>query len=354
MPRQKPLPIPTFTPLMTITSSPGRILSINGTDYLFFGGTSYLGLPTLPAFQEILIANIRRWGTAYGSSRHSNVQLEAYTVGEQWLAQLTGAEKALTVSSGMLAGKLVVETLAETTDQFFHFPGVHAAIQAPCSLPFYVNSEINPLLLNDKPQHVTLLTDAVPVQFVEPINLQDIEKIAPSKHITLVVDESHSLGILGERGGGIFSSIALPNMSRKIMVSSLGKAMGLTGGMIAGDAEFISHLEALDSFIGAAGMSPAFVQTLADGGDVIMAQQRRLTENLQYFFALLEPQAPVYFDAAYPLVYPTHDKVYQALYDQHILITHFAYAGGALNRLVVAAHHTREDLERLAGVLNGF
>lgn len=63
---------------MTTTSAPGRILSLDGQDYLFFGGTAYLGLPTNPAFQEILIGNFRRWGTAYGSSRHSNVPLAAY------------------------------------------------------------------------------------------------------------------------------------------------------------------------------------------------------------------------------------------------------------------------------------
>jgi 7-keto-8-aminopelargonate synthetase-like enzyme len=337
---------------MTTTSAPGRIISLDGKDFLFFGGTAYLGLPTNPAFQEILISNIRRWGTAYGSSRHSNVQLAAYDAGEQWLAKLTGAEKALTVSSGMLAGKLVVEALAETTDLFFHFPGAHAAIKAAGSLPFYVNGEINPLLQNDKAERVTLLTDAVPSGKVVPVNLEDINKISHQKTITLLLDESHSLGILGEKGGGIFSTVKGPCVSRKIMVASLGKAMGLTGGMIAGDAEFISHLETLDSFIGAAGMSPAFVQTLADGGDVIIAQQRQLTENLQYLFALLEPQAPVYFDWAYPLIYPTNDKVYHALYHQQILITHFDYAGGALNRIVVAAHHTREDLEKLAGVLN--
>jgi 7-keto-8-aminopelargonate synthetase-like enzyme len=325
---------------------------LDGTEYLFFGGTAYLGLPTHPAFQEILISNIRRWGTAYGSSRHSNVQLAAYEAGEQWLAQFTGAEAALTVSSGMLAGKLVVEALAPLTDQFFHFSGVHPAIQAPGSLPFYVNGEINPLLQNENAERITLLTDAVPSGKVVPVNLDDINKISPQKKITLLLDESHSLGILGEKGGGIFSTIKSPRIFRKIMLASLGKAMGLTGGMIAADAEFIAHLEALDSFIGAAGMSPAFVQTLADGGDVIMAQQRRLTENLQYLFALLEPQAPVYFEAAYPLVYPIHENIYQALYDQQILITHFAYAGGALSRIIVAAHHTREDLERLAGVLN--
>ena len=337
---------------MITTSAPGRILLLDGKDYLFFGGTAYLGLPALPAFQEILIGNIRRWGTAYGSSRHSNVQLAAYKAGEQYLAQLTGAEKALTVSSGMLAGKLVVEALAPLTDQFFHFPGVHPAIQAPGSLPFYVNGEINPLLQNNRSERVTLLTDGVASGEVVPVNLSDINKISPEKMITLLVDESHSLGILGENGGGIFSSLSNPHISRKIMVASLGKAMGLTGGMIAADAEFMGHLEELVSFVGAAGMSPAFVQTLADAKDIIEKQQERLKQNLDYLFPLIESQAPVYFGSGYPLLYPTNEKVYQDLYDHQILITHFAYAGGALSRIVVAAHHIKEDIDRLAEVLN--
>jgi len=348
---------------MTTTSAPGRILSLDGKDYLFFGGTAYLGLPAHPAFQEILIGNIRRWGTAYGSSRHSNVQLAAYEAGEQYLAELTGAEKALTVSSGMLAGKLVVESLAPLTDQFFHFPGVHPAIQAPGSLPFYVNGEINPLLQNNRAERLTLLTDGVASGEVMPVNLSDINKISPEKTITLLVDESHSLGILGEKGGGIFSTIKSPRVSRKIMVASLGKAMGLTGGMVAADAEFMGHLEELGSFVGAAGMSPAFVQTLADAEEIIEKQQERLKQNLDYLFGLLcvatsrsgdvaRKQGTVYFHENYPLVYPKNEQVYQWLYDHGILITHFPYAGGALSRIVVAAHHTKEDLDRLAEVLN--
>jgi 7-keto-8-aminopelargonate synthetase-like enzyme len=338
---------------MTTNSAPGRTIAIDGKDFLYFGGTAYLGLPLHKGFQQLLVANLRRWGTAYGSSRHANVQLAAYAAGEQYLAQLTGAGKALTVSSGMLAGKLVLEALMPLTDQFFHFPGVHPAIQAPGSLPFFENGALHPLLLSNREERVTLLTDGVPSRNVLPINFSDIEKLSPQKTITLVMDESHSLGILGEKGGGIFSTIKSRRISRKIMVASLGKALGITGGMIAADAEFVAHLEALDSFVGAAGMSPAFVQTLADAGAIFEVQRVRLKENLQYLFALLEPQAPVYFHENYPLVYPKNEQVYQWLYEHGILITHFAYAGGALSRIVVAAHHTQKDLEKLAGVLNG-
>lgn len=337
---------------MITNAAPGRTIAIDGKEFLYFGGTAYLGLPLHDGFQQLLAANLRRWGTAYGSSRHANVQLLAYDAGEEYLAKLTGAGKALTVSSGMLAGRLAVGALVHITNQFFHFPGVHPAIQVPGSLPFYENGEINQILLNGKAEQVTLLTDGVPSGSVEPISLRDIERISPSKTITLLVDESHSLGILGETGGGIFSTINNPRISRKIMVASLGKAMGLTGGMVAADAEFMTQLEALDSFVGAAGMSPAFVQTLADAHEIFEAQRQRLKENLQVLFGLLQPQAPVEFHQHYPLAYPTHAKVYQWLYDHGILITHFPYAGGALSRIVVSAYHTQGDIERLAEVLN--
>lgn len=332
--------------------APGRTVFIDGIEYLYFGGTAYLGLPTHPGFQKILMGNIGRWGSAFGSSRHANVQLSAYEAGEKMLAQLTGTEAVLTVSSGMLAGKLTMEVLAKTTDQFFHFPGAHPAIMAPGSLPFFIDGKLNPLLLNGKSESVTLVTDGIPSRNVAPVSFDNIRKISTQKNITLVVDESHSLGIQGERGGGIFQSIQIPNVAQKIMVASLGKALGLTGGIIAGDAVFIDKLHQLDSWIAAAGMSPAFVQTLADAKDVIGKQQQLLKQNLAYLYNILSPAAPVMYQNNYPLLYPTREGVYEALKASHIIITHFIYATGASNRIVVSAHHTKADLDKLAGVLN--
>lgn len=337
---------------MTASSAPGRILTIAGEPYRYFGGTAYLGLPVHAGFQQLVVKNLNIWGTAFGSSRHSNVQLGAYEAGEKFLACLTGADAVLTVSSGMLAGKLVMETLSKTTDQFFHFPGAHPAILVPGSLPVFEKGLLHPNLCNNKPESVTLVTDGIPAGQVTPISLDVIAQIAPQKNITLVLDESHSLGIAGERGGGIFQTIHLPNVSQKIMVASLGKALGLTGGMIAGDARFIAKLNALDAYIAAAGMPPAFAQTLADAKEIIEEQQQQLKENLQYLHTILSPAAPVTFNSNYPLLYPKHETMYEALKAAKIIITHFQYADGALNRIVISAHHTREDLERLAAILN--
>jgi len=94
---------------MKVHQFPSRIIEINQETYRYFGGTAYLGLPTLPEFQEIIFKNIQRWGTAYGSSRNANVQLSAYDTGETQLAQFIQANDAVTVSSGMLAGKLTLD-----------------------------------------------------------------------------------------------------------------------------------------------------------------------------------------------------------------------------------------------------
>ena len=54
-----------------IDGFPGRELELDHRKYLYFGGTSYLGLQTDGAFQDMYISNIRKYGTNYGASRKS-------------------------------------------------------------------------------------------------------------------------------------------------------------------------------------------------------------------------------------------------------------------------------------------
>ena len=106
---------------MNVNQFPDRIIEIDHEHYLYFGGTAYLGLPTNKEFQELVIKNIRNWGTTYGSSRSANIKLTAYENGETFLANHIKAESAVTVSSGMLAGKMVIDELKKNTDTFFYF-----------------------------------------------------------------------------------------------------------------------------------------------------------------------------------------------------------------------------------------
>ena len=339
---------------MIVHQFPDRTITINQEKYLYFGGTSYLGLATNKKFLKIISKNIKKWGSSYGSSRSANIQVAAYESGEKTLANYIKSEAAVTVSSGMLAGKIVIELLQQETAMFYHFPNSHHAIKAPNSLPFFVDGLMNPRLLDSTEEKIVLLSDSIPTSSVVPINLSYIEKIPTTKTITLVLDESHSLGIVGKNGCGLFSSIACANIQRKIMISSLGKALGLTGGVIASDNEFIVNVKNLGSFVSAAGMAPAYVQSLRDGIGLVHKQHDKLMKNLTFLKSLIENNKSVVFHKKYPLLYPLPIDFHQTCLENKLVIVHFKYATltGDLNRIVITANHKKKDLIQLAAVLN--
>lgn len=341
---------------MKVAKFPDRIIKIDDKKHLYFGGTAYLGLPPNKKFQTILYKNIARWGTAYGSSRNANIKLIAYEKGETFLEKFIQAEAAITVSSGMLAGRLVLDTLESQTDIFFHFPDTHVAISKTESLPFFINKELNPRLLDKKPEKITILTDAVATNSVTIVNLSALEQIPSHKEITLVIDESHSLGILGNNGCGIFSNINYPNLKRKIMVSSLGKAMGLSGGVIASDADFISKIKTNNTFISSAGMNPAFVKTIADSATLYSKQNKKLKENLAYISSKLAPNKNILFDENYPIIYPKIENINTILASNKIIIAHFKYTSETdyLNRIIITANHKKKDLNKIIEILNQY
>lgn len=339
---------------MKVNTFPDRIIEIDHEDYLYFGGTAYLGLPTNPEFQNILVKNILNWGSSYGSSRSANIKLTAYDNGELFLAKFIKADAAFTTSSGMLAGKIVVDTLNPLTDCFFHFPDTHTAIKTPNSIPFFIGTELNPRLLDNAKEKITILTDSFPSFQIKEIDLSVLKLIPSNKEITLVIDESHSLGILGKNGRGIYSSIDYPNIKRKIMLSSLGKAFGLTGGVIASDSEFIKQIAKNDIFVSSAGMNPAFAQTIADAGDIYIQQHQKLKDNLVYLNENLRPSKAFDFNKDYPIIYPEFEKSTEIFAANKIIITNFKYptAGKDLNRIVITSNHRKDDLDKIIRILN--
>lgn len=338
---------------MLVNQFPDRTVLVENKKYLYFGGTSYLGLPTHPKFQKKVAQNIKKWGTSYGSSRSANIQLAAYEESEQALANFIQSEAAVTVSSGMLAGKILLEILLQKSSACYYFPNVHAALQTKESLPFYVKNGIHPSLTNSQKETIILVTDSYPTSHVHPIDLKAITQISPFKEIILVVDESHSLGITGKNGSGEFSNIQIPNIHSKIMIASLGKALGVTGGLIAGDCSLIQEVKNHPSFVCAAGMNPAFLSALASALPLVQKRHKKLMRNLHFLNTLLPTDAPVAFNPNYPLLYPHASNFHEKCLANAIVVVDFPYntPTGSLNRVVITANHKKKDLQRLAGIL---
>jgi 7-keto-8-aminopelargonate synthetase-like enzyme len=298
---------------MEVNKAPNDKISLMHKSVSYFGGTSYLGLATLPAFQDQVIQGIKKWGTAYGSSRHANVKLSIFKAAEHLLASQLNTEACVTVSSGMLAGKLILDYLAQSHTRFYHYPNTHPAILAPNSLPLYIENGLHPTLLTETVEDIVICTDAIPTAHVQSIDFSFINNIPKQKHLTLVVDESHSIGITGDSGMGIFSKIPTTHLSQKILVGSLGKAMGLPGGIIAGDSNTIENIKNTVMFSTASGMSPAYLEAYLQSGAIYKQQQDKLKANLDYFFDGLQLDDAFVYNTNYPNIYNFYREFYEAL-----------------------------------------
>ena len=339
---------------MQVHQFPDRTITINGKEYLYFGGTSYLGLATNPKFQKRLIDAIKQWGTAYGSSRAANIQLDIYAKAEAYFADKFEAEKAVSVSSGTLAGRLVIEYLQKVTDQFFHYPKTHPAILHPSSQQLFQDGKINSKLQSGSKENVVIMVDAVLASEVSPTNFGFLDEVSSSKYVTLIVDESHSIGLCGRHGWGIFSKIQHRNISRKIMTASLSKALGCVGGIIASDTELIEDLMREPLFIGSSAMNPAYLECIMGSEDLIKDKQSQLKKNVHFLHDSLIFNEKIKFDKNYPVLYLEGSKLFDLFLNEAIIISSFNYPSyrGVMNRIVITANHTEDDLMRLAKVFN--
>lgn len=334
---------------MEIESFPDRTILVKDKEYLYFGGTSYLGMATNTEFQKLLFDNLKKWGMFYGSSRNSNIRLSIYERAEVFISNFIGAKSSITVSSGMLAGRLVMDHLSKITSTFFHYPKSHPAIFKSESLPLFVNEKLHPRLQDNIVEEVVISVDAVLALEVKPTSFDFLNEISSEKKVTLLIDESHSLGIVGEQGEGVFKTVVNQNLHRKIMISSLGKAIGLPIGVIASDKKFIDEIRNTSLFVSASGSSPAHLETFLEAQSLYHEQRQKLQFNLNILFEGSEFGTNYKFSKNYPVIYDNDRNSFDKLFEQGIIITSFKYPTyqSLMSRIVVTANHKEEDLKKL-------
>lgn len=362
---------------------PSRIFTVNHQEYLWFSGTSYLGMPHHQGFRENFAKALNQYGMSWGSSRNNNIRLDIYEKAEIELAKFANMTAALTVSSGMWAGQLVVNFLQKPDTKFFFAPKTHPALWNGASLQLedwekgLSYSEWASLIVEKvkecMAENIVICSDSVGSPYVEQFDFQWINELQEDKNITVVVDASHSFGVselglrnvapLGfedlrikskEKSSDINSNKSNESKFRLIITASLNKALGITGGVILSDFETVSSIRQLPIFAGASPMMPALLETFINSLDYLTEQQQKLSNNIAYFNSLIPQNSFLDSIDNYP-VYCTHKSgVHEYLKENGIMTACFPYPTATdlpVTRLVISALHLEEDLEKLAAVL---
>lgn len=338
---------------MQVNKAPNTTININNKECLFFSGTSYLGVPMLPEFQELMYKNMQQWGTAYGSSRNANIKLDIYAKAEKFIAKSLNKEDCITVSSGTLAGLFCLRALEQLVDDFYFMPKTHPAILTKNAKPVFINTALNSELLTIQNKSICILADGIAALETAPFSYEFLNKIHASNTIYLLVDESHSLGVLGTNGFGVSSEISTKDNVHILITSSLGKAYGLNGGVIAGTKSFIDFIKKDTLFIGSAGMSPAYLKTFLDAQNIYKTQLQKLQKNIQFVFDELHTNKEIIISNSYPVFFHQNEKIEEYLSSKNIIITSFYYPTSPkkFNRIVLNANHTKEQLRNLVSSL---
>ena len=268
-----------------IESDQDTEVTINGKRVLMFGSNSYLGLTNHPRIKEAAKKAIDKYGTGCAGSRFLNGTLDIHLELEERLAKLTGKEAALCYSTGFQVNLGVVSVLTGRNDHLLLDELDHASIIEGSRLSFsralkYKHNDMK--ALESKLKHCTpdsiklIVVDGIFSMEGDIVKLPQIVKLAAKYNATIMVDDAHSLGVIGVNGAGTASHFGLTDKVDLIM-GTFSKSMASLGGFIAADNHIINFLKHNSrSLMFSASMTPASAATVLTAIEIMESEPERI------------------------------------------------------------------------------
>jgi 8-amino-7-oxononanoate synthase len=264
-----------------------------------FGSNSYLGLTNHPKIKEASKRAIDKYGTGCAGSRFLNGTLDIHIELENRLAAYVGKEAAVLFSTGFQVNLGVLSCITGRNDYLILDEYDHASLIDGSRLSFsrvikYAHND-----MADLQRKLSILPeDAVKVIAVDGIfsmegdivKLPEIVQLADQYGANIMVDDAHSLGVIGHNGSGTASHFGLTDEVDLIM-GTFSKSLASLGGFIAADAVTIDYLKhRARALMFSASMPPASVASVIAALDIIESEPERIDKlwaNTNYAMRLL-------------------------------------------------------------------
>ena len=360
--------------LRTVMTAPTGRVVLDGREVITLGSNNYLGLSIHPKVIEAAVEAVQEYGTGASGSRLLTGNCQLYVNLEAKIAELKRTESALVFSSGYLANIGAIPVLAGDGDLILSDALNHASIIDGCRLStaitqIYRHRDIDHLesLLTQSATfgRKLIVTDGVFSMDGNIARLPDICDLAERYNAMVIVDEAHSIGVLGESGGGTVEHFGLENRD-VIQMGTMSKAIGGLGGYVAGSRMLIDLLiNRARSFIFSTGLPAATLAAASAAIDVmrstpelryrLFSNTRRLTTALsESGFQSLSTETHIL-----PLILGSAEVTSQFA---EMLLDYGVYApairpptvpeGTGRLRISVMATHTPEDMEAAIDAFN--
>ncbi|RLT34473.1 MAG: pyridoxal phosphate-dependent aminotransferase family protein [Chloroflexi bacterium] len=272
-----------------------------GKRKLMFATYTYLGLINHPRIVAAAQAATAKYGAGTHGVRILGGTLDLHAKMERTIADFVGRDDAIVYSSGYVTNLATVSTLVGKGDWVLSDKWNHASIVDGCVLARgefkrYRHNDVDDLekQLRRAPESAgkLVVADAVFSMDGDIFNLPDAVDICRRHNARLMVDEAHSLGVLGANGRGIEEHFDMAG-SIDIKMGTLSKTIPGIGGYIAGDKKLITFLRhTARGFVFSAALPPAVAGAIIEAFHVLedegIERNEVLTRNVRHFIGGLK------------------------------------------------------------------
>jgi 8-amino-7-oxononanoate synthase len=341
--------------------------TIDGHPVILAGTNNYLGLTFHPSCIEAARASLLKEGTGTTGSRMANGTFSGHSALEKELAHFYGCSSAIVFSTGFVANLGTISALAGPEDVIVLDADSHASIYDACRMSgaemirFRHNNmadlEKKLRRLCPKCKNILIIVEGIYSMLGDCAPLVEIAALKKKYGAWLMVDEAHSMGVLGEHGRGLAEAVGVEK-EVDFIVGTFSKSLGAIGGYCVSkhpELDLVRYVSR--SYIFTASPSPASISSVREALRVISSQPQlrtKLWENVEQLYRGLEQLGFELGSDPSPIVairVPTKENAlfaWKAILDKGIYVNLVfppaAPVGLSLLRCSINAAHTSEQI----------
>lgn len=347
----------------------GTEVEIEGRRVIMVGSNNYLGLSHDPRVKEAAVNATKKFGSTCSGSRLLNGTLSLHEELEHKLAKFLNREAALVISTGFQTNLAAMSGLLGRHDVVFSDRGNHASLVDGIRLSFGQEKKfrhndmehLEQLLAQANPEHGKLIvSDGVFSMEGDICNLPRIVELAKQYKARILIDDAHSMGVLGTLGRGTPEYFGL-EAETDLVMGTFSKSFASLGGVLAGPFDVINYLKhKARPVIFSASMTPASVAAALKAVEIIESEPQRrarlldIAEKMHNGFRAMGFDTGVSVTPVVPVLIGDQVKCFRfwkGLHEAGVfanpVIPPAVEPGHALIRTSYMATHTDEQLDRV-------
>ena len=349
--------------------SPTEVV-INGRSVLLAGGNNYLGLTFNAECISAACRATQKDGTGTTGSRVANGTFSGHVALEQELSEFFERRKTIIFSTGYIACLATLSTLAGPGEVILLDADCHASLYDGCRMGgadvirFRHNDvrdlEKRLLRLEKRKTNVLIVVEGLYSMMGDRAPLADIAALKRRYGAYLLIDEAHSLGVLGETGRGLAEEAGVED-SVDFIVGTFSKSLGATGGFCTGNhPEFDLLRYGSRAYIFTASSSPSIIASTRMALKILRSQpelKHRLWKHANLLYQRLKDLGFSLGPTPSPIIAirckdpGKTAEIWKGLLDRGIYVNMVLPPatpdGGALLRCSLSSSHTREQVEKI-------